>query len=231
MVQPSSSSSTPTFPLTLYRPTLPLTQLLYLQADKYSLSMSSIQSILSCLFTPLAYASFMIECVTETGSLLTLFPFPFQFPQRNHTLLFPLTYLYLIHPYPAHSCTLNQFFPYLCMSHSGTCARGAWSSLVILGWPGKARYFINTPYQNLPTPFWIYFHTYKSQPNYHIKCSFIERRRGDEGNLFDKLDEYPSVQANTCPSPWYRDQLEDLHFYKYFDTLISNNNFKTLLTK
>ena len=33
----------------------------------------------------------------------------------------------------------------------------------------------------------------------------MERKRADEGNLFDKLDEYPGVQANTFPSQWYRD--------------------------
>ena len=97
MVRPSSGSSTPTFSLTLYRPTLPLTQLLYLQADKYLLSMSPIQSILSCLFTPLAYASFMIECVTETGFLRTLFPFPFQFPPaQSHPSI--STNLFVPHP-------------------------------------------------------------------------------------------------------------------------------------
>ena len=60
--------------------------------------MSSIQSILSCLFTPLAYASFMIECVTETGFLLTLFPFPFQFPPAQSHPSIPTN---LFVPYPS----------------------------------------------------------------------------------------------------------------------------------
>ena len=139
MVQPSSSSSTPTFPLTLYRPTLPLTQLLCLQADKYSLSMSPIQSILSCLFTPLAYTSFMIVCVTETGFLLTIFPLPFQFPPaQSHPSI--LTNLFVPHPsISSPQLHTPSVFPLFVHVIFWNMRRGA---MVILGhsrvaWQGK----------------------------------------------------------------------------------------------
>ena len=79
----------------------------------------------------------------------------FQFPPaQSHpsipTLLFPPIYLY---PHPSISSPqlhTQSFFPYLCMSHSETCTGGPWSSLVILGWPGKARYFYTTPKSSYP---------------------------------------------------------------------------------